>query len=530
MAFTPRARVGLAAGTLLALVACTEASVVAPVPRDARRNVVSLATLTVTNTDDAGPGSLRDAVLSANATPGADVITFALGAPATIALATGELVITDPVTIDGVGAGVTVSGSGASRVFRLTNAGAVTIAGLTIANGLAAGSSGGCIQSNASRLTLDRVLVRNCLAQGAGGGVSASGFSNPGPELRVLASTIRDNRAWNGGGGIYVDAFIRAEVIGSTLSGNVAQREGGGLGTTGNVLVENSTVSGNSAWNHGGGLYAADRDAPGLRVRFTTVAFNTADFNADGTGDGGGIFASNATAVVEGSILAKNTDANSGASFASDCAAGGSDPRTRTITGSVVEVTAGCGGFAIATTTVADPLLAPLAVAPGATTATHAIGTGSPAIDRAAGLPSCPATDQRGLARPQGAACDAGAFEALFVRTVHIDVRPGSASNPVPLRGMGVLPVAILTEPGFDAATVTASSVQLGPLGATPLLSPDGTVRTSLEDVDGDGDVDLVLFFDVSSLGLLDTTTSLTLTGMAAGVPITGTDSVRPVP
>ena len=73
---------------------------------------------TVTNTNDSGPGSLRQAILNANANPGLDTIDFAPGLSGTIVLTSGELQITDDVTIDGPGADrLSVSGNNASRVF-----------------------------------------------------------------------------------------------------------------------------------------------------------------------------------------------------------------------------------------------------------------------------------------------------------------------------------------------------------------------------------------------------------------------------
>src|SRR4051794_8592490 len=101
------------------------------------------STFSVVNLHDAGAGSLRQAVLDADAHPGADVIRFAPNLRGTIALTSGELSVTDDVTIAGPGAGkLTVSGSHASRVFHL--AGSATdaeIDGLTIADGLASGTT-----------------------------------------------------------------------------------------------------------------------------------------------------------------------------------------------------------------------------------------------------------------------------------------------------------------------------------------------------------------------------------------------------
>src|SRR5262245_56353410 len=101
------------------------------------------STFTVRNLADSGVGSLRQAVLDANAHPGADLIAFAPAARhGTIALTSGELSITGDLTIDGPGAHrLSVSGNHASRVFDVSAGATVTIAGMTITDGLANGSA-----------------------------------------------------------------------------------------------------------------------------------------------------------------------------------------------------------------------------------------------------------------------------------------------------------------------------------------------------------------------------------------------------
>src|SRR5262249_53534847 len=80
-----------------------------------------------------GPGSLRQAVLDANAHPGADLIQFAPGLHGTLTLTSGELAITDSVDISGPGANeLGVSGNNASRIFEIAAGLNVTITGLTI--------------------------------------------------------------------------------------------------------------------------------------------------------------------------------------------------------------------------------------------------------------------------------------------------------------------------------------------------------------------------------------------------------------
>src|SRR5262249_6491849 len=96
------------------------------------------STFTVTNLADSGTGSLRVAVLAANAAPGADTIRFAPGLRGTIPLAS-EITITSDLTIDGPNASqLTVSGGNTTRVFHVSGSAThLTIDGLTVANGLA---------------------------------------------------------------------------------------------------------------------------------------------------------------------------------------------------------------------------------------------------------------------------------------------------------------------------------------------------------------------------------------------------------
>jgi hypothetical protein len=98
-----------------------------------------LTTFSVLNVLDSGPGSLRGAIAAANSAPGADVIRFAPSArDGTIALAAGQLNITDDLTIDGPGDGrLTVSGSDASRVFQIGIGVVVSIDGLSVTHGRA---------------------------------------------------------------------------------------------------------------------------------------------------------------------------------------------------------------------------------------------------------------------------------------------------------------------------------------------------------------------------------------------------------
>jgi hypothetical protein len=105
---------------------------------------------------------------------------------------------------------------------------------------------------------------------------------------------------------------------------------------------------------------------------------------------------------------------------------------------------------------------------------------------------------------------------------VDIDIKPGSYPNSINLRSQGVVPVAVLTTEGFDASTVDPGTVQFA--DAYPL-------RWVMEDVDHDGDVDLLFHFRTQELNLDRNSAEATLTGMTFDeTPIQGTDTVKIVP
>jgi hypothetical protein len=128
---------------------------------------------------------------------------------------------------------------------------------------------------------------------------------------------------------------------------------------------------------------------------------------------------------------------------------------------------------------------------------------------------------------------NAGSAGKCKAATVKIDIKPGSDPNSINCQNQnGIIPVAILTtsraagEPvDFDATTVNPSSVRFGPAGVT-----EAHDTGHLEDVDGDGDLDMVLHFRFGSTGIQCGDTQATLTGATfSGQAITGTDAIRTV-
>lgn len=105
---------------------------------------------------------------------------------------------------------------------------------------------------------------------------------------------------------------------------------------------------------------------------------------------------------------------------------------------------------------------------------------------------------------------------------VEIDIKPGSDPNSINLNSKGVVPVVVISTDNFDANDVDPTTVEFA--GASP-------VRWAMEDVDGDGDMDLLFHFKTQELNLEENSTEATLTGETyGGNPIEGTDTVNIVP
>ena len=149
-------------------------------------------TIIVTNTNDSGPGSLRQALADAN---DGDVIGFAV--TGTSGLTSGELLVAKNVTISGPGTeNLAVNGNNQSRVFHITSGRTVTISGLTITNG-SAGSGGGIYNDHAV------LILSNCTISGNSG----DGIHNDGHNIGHATLKINNSLLTNNSGGIYNDAM-----------------------------------------------------------------------------------------------------------------------------------------------------------------------------------------------------------------------------------------------------------------------------------------------------------------------------------
>ena len=378
--------------------------------------VLPAAAVTVSNILDAGPGSLRDAVL---VTPNGGTVDFAPGLTGTILLTSGEIAFAKSLAIDGAGTTVVVSGSNA-RIFSDTDGTTTLIVrNLTLENGRAnAGSS-------------------------RGGAIATSGA------VIIDSVWFRGNQAVDGGGAIYV---ARA------------------AGTLGRATIRNSAFTGNSvtgAGGAGGGAILVAGTASGpqiatLSLLNTTISGNSA--NASVGMAGGGIAIATATVSLISSTIAGNSAGAAGADLHQGTLASTTVTLTNSIVGAgsiaalvfdptdrdlyqpggmgntsggynVIQQRSGATFAATDAPNGTDPLLVALADN-GGPTPTQALGASSPARNFVP-LANCldnlgaPLTrDQRNGARGVGGdPCDAGAYEVQIITLAPATVPDGSAGT-----------------------------------------------------------------------------------------------------
>jgi hypothetical protein len=301
-----------------------------------------LSTLMVANLLDSGDGSLR-ARLAAAAS--GDTIAFDPSLRGTLTLTGGELAVATNLTIQGPGAAaLTVSGGGAQRVFHILPGAAVTISGLTIANGNVPDFGAG-IESEGSLTLLGTTLTGNTAGQGGGGLYFV--VNNTGPaDLTVTGSTFTNNSAATGAG----------------LFSSVTNRSG-----RVDVTVNATTFSNNTATGPGGGIDSLD-SLSGTAVATFTVNGGVFGTNQAGA-QGGGLAtamrtadASQGTVTLSGATFQGNTAGGSGGGVSSELTSSGTSRATATFTGNVLEANAAAafGGGLFSTVTSADDATAAL--------------------------------------------------------------------------------------------------------------------------------------------------------------------------
>jgi len=423
-------------------------------------------TIPVTNCDDAGAGSLRDAV--ANAPDGALIDLSAVPcADRTIRLTSGELVLDDrDLTIGSIEAAspdgvvipyVVIDAGAASRAITQNGTGTLSLDGLELRNGRSE-HPGGCVYANGN-VRISNSLIDACVVDATAFGESVGGGLYVAGSLTLVESRIIGNSAAGDslveGGGVAVSGAF--EMYSSTIEGNSAIAasvfgDGGGVYALSDVLIDSSTISGNTSDGAGGAAFIGNEGAASLAIQNSTISGNQG-------GSVGGIFALQAPITIASSTIAFNT-------ATLDTGTGGlAVYNTSTLESTIVANNIGldvaqqclsppCGlsidgandlimtaNLPVPVDTLSDdPALLPLANN-GGVTATHALPTASAAIDHGNAVGSGGgglSVDQRGYPRDVGAAPDIGAFERgitpdwIFVDGFDCLVRGGHSAEVCP--------------------------------------------------------------------------------------------------
>lgn len=481
-------------------------SISIPTPRSPTNNRqenaphAPLATFTVDRTDDVSPPatgcddvtpndcSLRGAVIKANTTGGTDTIavpagTYTLTIPGIgeEAAMTGDLDLTETVTLQGAGAGSTIIQAGTTspvptpaacvdcidRVFHVVSSGVTAeFMDLTIRHG-SEGNAGGAIFNSGTAKVTNSTLTNN--HAGNGGGILNGGT------LEVTNSTLSSNFGSSNAGGI-LNNGVTAKITNSTLSNNFANASGGGIvNSSGGLEINNATLSNNSASN-GGGIF-----------NLGNVIFKNSIVANSPSGGNCVNLAGTFTAL--------------GKNFDTDGTGAALDPDFMTVTPAQLN-------------------LGPLQNN-GGPTQTHALQAGSVAIDAVIDCTKVDGAtavteDQRGVTRPidgdlnTTVLCDVGAYEAGSPQVFTVD--RADDVNP-PATGCDDM---VANDCSLRGAVINANATA----GMHTITVPAGTYTLAIA---GGGE-------EAAMTGDLDLTKSVTLQGAGAASTIIQAGTTVPLP
>jgi len=297
-------------------------------------NTPLYAQIEVTNLDDSGTGSLREAIDEANSTSGADEITFDESLDGTILLSTGQMSITDDLTITGPGADViTIDADGTSRIFEIDDSTgteiSVSISGLTFINGSVSSDDGGAILNNEDLIinscdfednsadnggaiynTVTITSITNSSFFGNNSSEDGGAVYNEGTVTEIKNSTLGGNSTSEEGGAIYIDTDATISVISNTtFSGNITIWDGGAISNAGTLSeISNCTFDGNIADTGG----AIDNGSTITEITNCTFTGNTAPSS------GGALCNEGSISKITNSTFIDNTGSFGGAIATSD--------------------------------------------------------------------------------------------------------------------------------------------------------------------------------------------------------------------
>lgn len=236
------------------------------------------ATITVTNCNNGGLGSLRQAVLDAAS---GDVIDMSGLTCSEITLTTGALITAvDELTLKGPGGLFSIDGNGSSQVFIHLGTGSVQFRDLILSGGRkyvtgSGDASGGCVHSTGD-VALIRSTVKYCEAEAAGSGMARGGGVHADGTVLLQDSVVRDNDVINGsGGGIFSNTAVVSKYStvrdNRSVEGDSVSGSGGGVRVNGDFTSKYSTFRDNNGDGFGGGVAVTNGD---VVIRHSTISGN----------------------------------------------------------------------------------------------------------------------------------------------------------------------------------------------------------------------------------------------------------------
>lgn len=405
------------------------------------QGTVIIVTTTTDELNNDGDCSLREAVQASNTDAAvdacsagngddtiilsADTYTLSIGGNSEDANAEGDLDITGVLTITGAGTANSIiqagtdATNGIDRVLHVLSSSNLTVQNVQIRYGRAGSgaaphingggiyvaenslltvenctiaynqgaNSGGVYGAEDTTVNINNSIISNNYSHSSGGGLGSRGTAN-------IRDTTFERNAGIFGGAISVSNGP-ANIANSTFSENSAiefdwrppgdDAVGGAISNYGELTIRNSTISANTAINEGGGVYNSGE----MYISNCTITDN-------GSPTGGGIFDLGGVVTVTNSIIAANAGGNcSGAIISNDYNIDSDNTCDLTQPNDQANI---------------DPMLDSLADN-GGPTWTHALSPGSLAINTGNCSGGIITKDQRGVTRPQGYACDIGAYE-----------------------------------------------------------------------------------------------------------------------
>jgi predicted outer membrane repeat protein len=347
----------------------------------------------------------------------------------------GGMYILNNIGSNAIVTNVTFSANSATNGGGLDISGYATLTNVTFNNNSAIGYGGGIQNYGGGALTLVNVVFKGNSAANGGG------MQNDQSSATLSDVSFSGNSASLQGGGIY-NYTSNPTLKSVTFNSNLASNNGGGMyNENSSPTLTNATFSGNSATN-GGGME---------NYNTSSATLKNVTFKSNSASNGGGMYNYSSSPTLTNATFSGNTASLDGAGMDNENSSSpyifdsifwndGSAEIWNSSPGLTIADSIVAGGCPAGSSTCSNILNANPALGPlqnnGGFTKTMALGAGSPAIDAGKNA-TCTSKDQRGVTRPQGAACDIGAYEVKVMSFTSVATYDGWALESAKASNIG---------------------------------------------------------------------------------------------